>query len=848
MIKLPKYFKADSYINLNRDLYKINPIDHFKNFGYKENRKYNELINPNYPIYLHFNNTYDYFYDLLIDFKLKNIKISPNFSNNLLLYNVISSIIINSKHNFIDKGIYSDRDLIKNLLHDEFKLLLKTYINNKPKENIYLIPNNIFKIENKFRFFYEYFKFHTVYIKKIGFEIINNPNNINTAVIVETRNHIMFKYIVYNIMYNLGNNWNLHIFCGYDNHDYVKFTFPNVKITLLPFYNLSVDLYDFIFMNNFFWNAIDTENILIFQTDTFLVSPPTNIINNNYPYIGAPHSNIHGGISFLTPRQFGLNGGFSFRKKSIMLYCIKNVSPTDIDNYRLSNNMQKIFRTNIQIENIDIDFFINNFNVNKSNLNFDLIFEDVYFSHCIEILNLTKASLYIAKHFIIQEDINGLIYNVNGVHGWDKPYLQLNYFKNLLKKYTYNLLYPCSLLQAPDSRLLNKQQIIEDNINILIICHNMGGGTEKYIRDIINITNNKLNNLNIDIIRIKESNSDHTKILFNNIDYLLIDKYDSLIKSNYYHFIHINYFNEPAFILYDIVLNLFNSDHKPKLIITLHDYHFIINNKYEDYHLNIYNSSIEHLTIIKNDLTNLLKFKKFKLLFETANLIITGSSLLKNIYNFIFDLSNDLIKVVEHPEKIYFNPITVSNYNSLNICVIGAISIGKGSHIVQDMSVYIKDKNVPWTINHIGAGINLKKNSHYINLLGSYNSELHLKTLLIEHNINLLWYPAYRHESYCYTLSLGIQTGLPIIAYNTGTFKDRLSSYNHPYYIHKKQYKCQLLFEELYDFWINLRGGSEACEQFPAEFVACERLQNNTHINENHHFQYDDFNYKQLYI
>jgi len=140
-------------------------------------------------------------------------------------------------------------------------------------------------------------------------------------------------------------------------------------------------------------------------------------------------------------------------------------------------------------------------------------------------------------------------------------------------------------------------------------------------------------------------------------------------------------------------------------------------------------------------------------------------------------------------------------------------------------------KNIDKTagkVYNIGGGINLKKNPHYINLLGSYNSEVHLRTLLIENNINLLWYPANRHESYCYTLSLGIQAELPIVVYDTGTFKDRLSTYNKSYYIHKKEYKCHLLFEEIYDFWIN--------------------LQNNTHINENHHFQYDDFNYEQLYV
>jgi PBP1b-binding outer membrane lipoprotein LpoB len=33
---------------------------------------------------------------------------------------------------------------------------------------------------------------------------------------------------------------------GYDNYSHVQQMFPNVKISLLPFWNFSVDIYDFL--------------------------------------------------------------------------------------------------------------------------------------------------------------------------------------------------------------------------------------------------------------------------------------------------------------------------------------------------------------------------------------------------------------------------------------------------------------------------------------------------------------------------------------------------------------------------------------------------------------------------
>lgn len=905
IIKLPKHFNSNDYINLNcdireniKDISNFNSETHFLKFGHEENRKYNSLINTNYKFLLHFCNinetSYDYFYDMIIDSKLNNNSISQfldDINNNTTRYQInimdlVETLLfdIGNDFNYIKQGIFSDRDFAKYINHDELRIILEngidTMILNSNKinsrynnEKIELSLNEIYEIKDKHTFFYHYFNFHTNYIVNLGFEIRNSPSKTKTAVIIESRNHIMFKHIVYNTMFNLGSEWNLHIFCGYDNYKYIFNNFPNVKITILPFFNFPVEIYDFIYLNNFFWDLIDTEDVMIFQTDVYFVDNPHDLLTINDVYIGAPHANIHNNTSYLTPKGFGANGGLSFRKKSAMQHCINNVKCSNIDNYRSLHEMKNVIRTPVNYCDINHEILLNNIitiNNNVGNIellssniiakmhnntindqriinqsfNNDLIFEDVYYSHAIEMLKYPTVNPYIAKHFAIQEKIHDEIYTVCGVHGWDKKYLSLNFHKKILKKYTIKLLNKVrtnqQLIQYVDQNL-NQQTCVQQDanvINILIICHNMGGGTEKYVQDIINISNKYLKEqgkkICMDIIRLKDSNDECTNLLLNNINIKLIAQSDNILVKKY-DIIHIHYLNEPAFILYDYIMEYMNSQHPPKLIITIHDYHLITDDRANDYHLTIYNSELTLLNELKQRKNNPEKFRLLKELFLKANVILTGGSLCKTIYSYIFELPVNLITVCAHPEPIYYQPICRSynqlNYTTtLNIAVIGAISINKGSHMIQSVSKLIAKNKLQINIYHIGSGFNYNHNiQSNIIQLGSYSSEEKLRDILIENHINLIWFPVYRHESYCYTLTLAMQTGLPIIAFDSGTFRERLQNYASPYFIHDKKYEEKQLLDDLCLFWQKLKKNN---------------ISKQLSIN---NFKYDNFNYQTLY-
>ena len=173
------------------------------------------------------------------------------------------------------------------------------------------------------------------------------------AVIIEPREHRMLEATIRNIVPRLiedhGNYsfpcWNLHIFCGNKNHEYVKNLLPNweYKITNLGVNDLNTDQYNSLLKSQHFWSQIEEENILLFQTDScifngFNVDKFVDFSFIGAPYHWDPHRKEDGSIQRerLAPPEcgFNMNGGFSFRKRSLMLQCLKEASVENILQWR----------------------------------------------------------------------------------------------------------------------------------------------------------------------------------------------------------------------------------------------------------------------------------------------------------------------------------------------------------------------------------------------------------------------------------------------------------------------------------------------------------------------------------
>lgn len=156
------------------------------------------------------------------------------------------------------------------------------------------------------------------------------PKNAqNTVVIVEPREHVDFKYVIYNIMHMCNGEWSLHIFHGLKNETYVK----NITKHMgdVHYHNLNVDnllplpmgtSLDDLYKSKDFWNKLKSHKYaLCIQTDTLMIDKNIKpFLEFDYDYIGAPWKD----------KVIGCNdnikvgcGGYSLRKIQSMLNVIK---------------------------------------------------------------------------------------------------------------------------------------------------------------------------------------------------------------------------------------------------------------------------------------------------------------------------------------------------------------------------------------------------------------------------------------------------------------------------------------------------------------------------------------------
>ena len=147
----------------------------------------------------------------------------------------------------------------------------------------------------------------------------DNKQKLDIAVIVEPRKDRYLKPVVENVFNNID-YIKVQLFHGTENIEFINkklgkyIKSGRLILTNLGVSNLTIDDYNKLLTSKLFWNKINGENILIFQTDTCLCNKGIHKIPEllKYDYVGAPWIwQGNGGL--------GGNGGLSFRKKSKML-------------------------------------------------------------------------------------------------------------------------------------------------------------------------------------------------------------------------------------------------------------------------------------------------------------------------------------------------------------------------------------------------------------------------------------------------------------------------------------------------------------------------------------------------
>ena len=153
----------------------------------------------------------------------------------------------------------------------------------------------------------------------------SHPEIKYTAVLIEFRQHPAYALVFENFFTTLPPEWGFTVIYGKLNNTFVHTILDHViakhgqphrilKRVELEYDNMTITEYSEMLKGADFYNMIDTETFMIFQTDTLLLAE--NILKLGfflqYDYVGAPWTNGRLG-----------NGGLSLRRKSKMLETIR---------------------------------------------------------------------------------------------------------------------------------------------------------------------------------------------------------------------------------------------------------------------------------------------------------------------------------------------------------------------------------------------------------------------------------------------------------------------------------------------------------------------------------------------
>jgi len=147
----------------------------------------------------------------------------------------------------------------------------------------------------------------------------------NAMVIVEPRQHSDLEFVIKNTAYFCP-GWSLWVFASEENIEFVKsllgHNLSRTNIIIFTKGNITINQYNNLLLNRKFWELIDAERCLIFQTDTIIRRFGINEFME-YDYIGAPWPHKNNRIG---------NGGLSLRRRTEMISAINNQSCISVEN------------------------------------------------------------------------------------------------------------------------------------------------------------------------------------------------------------------------------------------------------------------------------------------------------------------------------------------------------------------------------------------------------------------------------------------------------------------------------------------------------------------------------------
>ena len=252
----------------------------------------------------------------------------------------------------------------------------------------------------------------------------------------------------------------------------------------------------------------------------------------------------------------------------------------------------------------------------------------------------------------------------------------------------------------------------------------------------------------------------YSKILINNV-YFDINEIINILKKKNISLLIVHHLLNNNFSINNKILDYFTSYKK---IFIVHDY-FLFYNKNPNPIKN--NNYVPDKINIENASNILNKF----------DTIYFGSKNTFDNYNKYVKINNSTILNISPDIDFYNNRIYPPKKNKYNICLLGVIeSIHKGKILASNIFKLFEKYD---KYNFIIFGEFEKKFKNLITKGPYINNNIF--NLIKKNNIDYFLYVSISEETYSFTLSIGLKTGLPIIYNNIGLYVDRLKNYENCY-------------------------------------------------------------------
>jgi glycosyltransferase involved in cell wall biosynthesis len=165
-------------------------------------------------------------------------------------------------------------------------------------------------------------------------------------------------------------------------------------------------------------------------------------------------------------------------------------------------------------------------------------------------------------------------------------------------------------------------------------------------------------------------------------------------------------------------------------------------------------------------------YKKIHNFINKADLVIFPSFDTLNRYLSFIKIKNFVkINHLEINRNINQRPINLTKKKKYSIGVLGGISREKGSDFLEKLAEFSIKSKLKFTFSIIGPS---DKKLNHISNSGPYEYK-NLPQLIKQYGVDIILFPTKALETYSYTLSYALDSGLPIIAPNIGAFPERLS-------------------------------------------------------------------------